>query len=525
MKLISLGPFLGINSRKLDFALHVAKTGDYLRSADNVDITNTGNIVRRMGETRLQAMSNAHSLKMVTDTTGFLVRGSVLYAITLPAYTETLVKILTSDAYMSYVSVGDDWYYSNGTDSGRVNAGVSYPIGTAPPAAPSLASIGGDLPAGQYQVGVSYVNTPTGEEGAFSDLAYLERTTLGGIRVTLPGAMTGATHINVYLTECNGTAPMLHSTVVTGTATIDLTTMPTGRIASPRNEDVLPAGDLFYADGRLCSIKNKMVYIGLPFRPGYYLPLSGFIPFTENVTVAISNDAGTYIAADKTYFIPGDLGDVQEKIRDVIPCGAVPGTAFRVPHSNAIGWFSLRGFVIVGPDGSIDTSMSDNMDITPPAIGFSNVTETRGFRKVSGCGYSMNLESKAVTTYSDWAFTSKSGQYGTKTDGIYQESSTAPVDATVNFGKQDFGSELRKAIPAIYLGVSSTTAMNIRVKTPGMDYTYAARGSSADLKQQRVDPGKGLISNWFELEMTNTTGADFTLATLAAAPVATTRRI
>jgi len=525
MKTQPLGPFLGINTRRPDFTLHVSKTGDYLRSADNVDITNTGNIVRRIGEARLQAMSNAHSLKMVTDTTGFLVRGSVLYAITLPDYSETLVKILTSDAYMNYVNVGDDWYYSNGTDSGRVRSGVAYPIGTAPPAAPSLSSIGGDLPAGQYQVGVSYVNTTTGEEGAFSDLAYLERTTLGGIRATLPGDLTGATHVNVYLTECNGTAPMLHSTVAIGAATIDLTTMPTGRIASPRNEDVLPAGTLFYADGRLCSFKQKTVYVGLPFRPGYYLPLSGFIPFTENVTVAISNGAGTYIAADKTYFIPGDLGDVQEKIRDVIPCGAVPCTAFRVPHSNAIGWFSLRGFVLVGPDGAIDTSMSDNLDTTPPAIGFSNVTETGGFRKVSGCGYSMNLETKAVTTYSDWAFTSKSGQYGTKTDGIYQESSAEAVNATVNFGKHDFGSELRKSIPAVYLGVSSTAAMNLRVKTPDMDYTYAARGSSANLKQQRVDPGKGLIANWFEMELTNTSGADFTLATLSAAPLETTRRI
>lgn len=520
-----LGPFLGINTKRLDFELHVSKTGDYLRSADNVDITNTGNVIRRPGETRLQAMGNAHSIQMVTSTTGFLVRGSALYAITLPAYTETLITILTSDAYMSYESLGDDWYYSNGTDIGRVRSGVAYPVGSAPPSAPALVSIGGDLPAGQYQVGVSYVNTITGEEGAFSDLAYLERTTLGGIRVTLPGASTGATHINVYLTECNGTAPMLHSTVVIGTATIDLTTMPTGRIASPRSEDVLPAGTLFYADGRLCSIKGKNVYVGLPFRPGYYLPLSGYIPFPANVSIAIANESGTYIAADKTYFIPGDLGDVQEKIRDVLPCGAVPGTAFRVLHSKAIGWFSLQGFVVVGPDGSIDTSMSDNVEVTAPVIGFSNVTETNGFRKVSGCGYSMNLETKAVTTYSDWAFTSKSDQYGTKTDGIYQTDQAATVSASVGLGKQNFGSEVRKSMPAIYLGVSSSTAMNVQVKAPGMDYTYAARSSSTDLQMQRVDPGKGFKANWFDLTMTNTTGADFTLATVSFAPIATTRRI
>lgn len=524
MKTFSLGPFLGLNTRRPDFALGTEE-GAYLRAANNVDVTSTGHLVRRPGETLLQAMSNAHSLKMITTTTGFLVRGSALYAVTLPAYTETLVKILTSDANMSYVNVGDDWYYSNGTDIGRVHAGVEYPIALAAPVAPTLSGIGGDLPAGRYQVGATYLNASTGEEGALSDLAYFERTTLGGIRATLPGATTGATHVNVYLTECNGTAPMLHSSVTTATATIDLTTMPGGRVAAQRSEAALPAGTLFYADGRLCSFKDKTVYVGLPFRPGYYLPLSGFITFPETVTIAIGNDAGTYIVADKAYFIPGDLGDVQEKIRDAMPCGAVPGTAFRVTHSKEIGWFSKQGFVVITPDGGIDTSMAENVTVVAPTTGFTNVTESGGHIKVTGCGYAMRLGGRAVTTYSDWDFTSKSGVYGTKADGIYVEDAAAPVNATVNFGKQDFGSDARKGIPAVYLGASSATALSLRVKTPTQDYTYPARGSSADLQQQRVDPGRGLIANWFEMELTNPGGGAFTLATLAVAPAATTRRI
>ena len=524
MSTFSLGPFLGINNRRPEFAL-ATDTGAYLRSADNVDITSSGNIVRRSGETLVQAMGNAHSLNMVTDTTGFLVRASVLYAITLPAYTETLVKILSSDATMSYANVGDDWYYSNGTDIGRVNSGTAYPIGLSAPAAPVLASIGGGLPIGQYQVALTYKNATTGEEGALSDIAYLERTSLGGIRVTLPGAITGASHINVYVTETNGTALMLHSTVTVGTATVDLTAMPTGRISSQQNEDLLPAGTLFYTNGRLCSFKDKTIYVGLPFRPGYYLPLNGFIPFPDTVTIAIANDAGTYIAADKTYFFPGDIGDVQDKIMDVLPCGAVPGTEFRVLHSKEIGWFSKKGFVVIGADGSIDTTMHNNMDITPPAIGFANVTDSDGLRKVSGCGYSMNLDNKAVTTYSDWAFTSKSRQYGTKTDGIYQTDSAATATATVNFGKQDFGTEAKKAMPDVYLGAQSSGTLSLRVKTPGMDYIYSARRVGSDLHNQRVVPGKGLIASWFELELSNSDGTAFTLATLKPAPVATARRI
>lgn len=523
MKTITLGPFLGINTRRPDFALGT-EVGSYVRAADNVDITATGSIARRAGDTLIQAMGNAHSLMMVTSSTGFLVRASALYAVTLPAYSEALITTLDSDAAMSYVSVADDWYYSNGTDIGRVTLGVAYPIGLQAPSAPGVSSADGGLPAGQYQVAISYSNAATGEEGALSDITPQENTDLAGLQVSLPAGVPGATHVNVYATECNGTALLLATTVPVGTAAAIIVSPPSGRTASTQSEALLPAGTLFYADGKLCSFKDHMVYVGTPYRFGYYLPLSGFIPFPCDVSIAIANENGTYVAADKTYFVPGDLSNVQEKILDVMPCGAVPGTAFHVLHSKEIGWFSRKGFVVISADGAVNATMTDNMDIAAPSVGFCNMTDSDGLRKVSGCGYSMNLDSRAVTTYSGWAFTSKSRQYGTKADGIYQDDAGAPVNAVVNFGKQDFGSEHRKALPALYLGCSSTAPLRLRVKTPGADYTYAATSSSVDLQQQRVVPGKGLMANWFELELSNQ-GDDFALATIAPHPLGLTRRI
>lgn len=40
MKTLPKGPFLGINNRRPDFALHVPKEGDFVRDAVNVDIDN-----------------------------------------------------------------------------------------------------------------------------------------------------------------------------------------------------------------------------------------------------------------------------------------------------------------------------------------------------------------------------------------------------------------------------------------------------------------------------------------------------
>ena len=532
MKTIQLGPFLGLNNRRPDFSLHIDKVGDYLRAADNVDIDNAGNIIRRRGATRLQAMSNAHSLNMKTVSTGFLVRASALYAVTLPAYSETLLEVLASDAVMSYAQLGTDWYFSNGTDIGRVTAGVAYPIGFAAQAAPALAVIGGSLLTGQYQVGIAYTNTTTGEEGALSELAYQELTTTGGIRVTLPGALTGATHVNVYLTDSNGTMPMLHSTVTTATATIDLTTLATGRPSAKREEAPLPAGTLFVHNGRLCSFSGDKVYVGLSWRPGYYLPLDGFIWFPDTVTIAAPNEGGVYIAADKTYWFPGDIGNIQDFVVENMPYGAVPGTFFKAPNKKVVGWFSVRGFVTADAAGAVDTTMADNVTVTPPAIGTAGICECNGFRRVVSCGYAMNTETKAVTTYSDYDFTSLSRCFGTKADGIYQTDTDVDVDATVGLGKLDFDSEQIKYMPVAYLGMSSAEPMNLRVQTPArgtnkpaQDQTYATRASGTGLQQQRITPGKGMCGNWFDLELSNTDGADFTLATVSFGPRPTTRRI
>jgi hypothetical protein len=131
-----------------------------------------------------------------------------------------------------------------------------------------------------------------------------------------------------------------------------------------------------------------------------------------------------------------------------------------------------------------------------------------------------------VTTYSSWDFTSLSSVYGTKADGIYLTHTTGTADAVVGLGKQNFGTEQKKHLPAVYLGVSSSELMQLRVQAPGsVDYTYDARSSSTDLQMQRVDPGLGLNATWYDLSVMNTDGADFTLASISFTPPATTRRI
>ena len=313
--------------------------------------------------------------------------------------------------------------------------------------------------------------------------------------------------------------------VVVATATYDCVALGAGRESTGRFEGPLTAGTLFHSNGRLCSFSGRNVFIGEPYRYGYMLPLSSVLTFHGTVTMAIENQGGTFIAADKTYWIPGDLGAVEGIIQTVLPYGAVPGTAFAFPDKSLVGWFGNQGVVFGATSGEVEAVMTENVSVTPPASGTAIVFQ-EDYDVVVSCGWSVNLANKAATQYSDWDFTSLSGDYGTKADGIYATRTTGLVDASVGFGKLDFDTAALKHVPNAYIGIDADYPMEITLTTPSNgSYTYSARSSGTDLKIQRFDIGKGLRSNWFDVSTNNTGGSAFTLASISFLVAETSRRI
>ena len=530
MKTTPKGPFLGVNNRLPDFALHVDKTGDFLRDAVNVDITNSGNIVRRQAAELIHPLTAPHSLYMISDTDGFMVMASMLYAVTLPAYSQVQLVVLNTNDPVSYVEYAGSIYYSNGTDSGRIEAGVRYPWGMPTPSEPSTSQIGGDLFKGGHQVAVAYRNNVTGEMGGVSPSSNPTITaTTGGLRVTLPGATPGATHIDIYCSTVNGAIPMLVATVPVGTAIYDITNYGTGREANQRYEVPLPAGtQLFIFNGCLCSVKGSDVFEGLPYRPGYYLPSEGRIPFPADVSNAVPAQNGVYIVSDKTYWIPGiHITTSKDVIRDVFNYGGVKGTSFSYSDKDNItyGWFGQDGIVLATEAGTATAPMFTNIDVQAPASGTSAVFYDRGYVRVVSCGWCLNLESQAATRYIGYDFTSMSRGYGTAADGVYELSTSGKVNALVDLGKENFGVENFKHLPAVYIGANSETSMELTVDVPEGSYTYEARSSSENNRIQRFDTGKGLRSNWYNLKIANTEGSDFTLASVSFAPTVSSRSI
>jgi hypothetical protein len=213
-----------------------------------------------------------------------------------------------------------------------------------------------------------------------------------------------------------------------------------------------------------------------------------------------------------------------EIVKDVLPYGGVPGTAFVMDKdAHQVGWFSRDGIVLADTMGQVKALMADNVALAAPASGVSALFADGGYNRVVSCGWCLNLDTMAATQYSGYDFGSISRGYGTKADGIYTLAGAGKVAWTIDLGKDNFGTEAKKTMPAVYLGYASDEPISLRVQTPEHDYTYAARSCSSDLQIHRVDPGRGLSANWFSLSLAGE--YDFTLATVSFAPAASTRRI
>ena len=215
------------------------------------------------------------------------------------------------------------------------------------------------------------------------------------------------------------------------------------------------------------------------------------------------------------------------QVVDVLPFGAVPGTAFVVPDKPMVGWFSPAGVVLGDTQGQVTLPMKDNVTLTAPVSGVAAVFVSNGYRRVVTCGWCMNLESGAATTYSGWGFTSLSGEYGTQADGVYSTAEVADdTRTTVSFGQLDFGTDTLKQVPYAYLGANAESPMELTASMPGGDeYVYLARQRSAPMVVQRVELGRGLRAAWFDIQISGTPGEAFILAGISFAVVDTGRRI
>jgi len=524
MKTIKYDRFLGMSTKRPDYGLTSTdrrQPGRWVRDAVNVDFRNDGTVLRRRSFDLIEGTTGTHSL--FED---MFVLAGVLYRFTTGPFTQTMLQLLSNNNRMTYCRIGSDVFMSNGADAFRLTAaGEVRPWYLAAPAAPSVAPISGALTKGRYTIQISYSNAD--EEGVLSEPVQVETDEVlsGGFRVTLPAAIPFAEHINIYVSGNDGAVPLLAGTVPVGTATFDIAARPDGREAHRRIEFPLPAGTrLFEFNGRLCSVEGKRIWISVPYRAGYCEQGSAYVEFHSNVSIAIGNQAGVFVVAgDETMFLAGQDIAAAEMVRDVLHYSAVPGTEFEHPDKPLVGWFGADGIVLGGEDGSVTELMAEKVEVSAPVSGHSMVIHNRELTLVASCGWAVNLSNGAVSRY-DTTLESSSGVVLANSTGL-MTLGNSPVDALLDLGNEDFKAPNEKAMPTIYVGAASEgpLAMNITVKD--QTYSFEARSYSETINIERIEPAKGLRSNWFGLALINPEGVDFELESIHFTPAFSTRRI
>lgn len=533
MKSARIDRFLGMNTRLPDFSLVVRDVGRYLAGAKNVVFNKDGSVEARPSIEQIAAFTGAHSLYE-----NMFVRGGALYTFTVApgGYAERFVKLLSTNERMSYAKCGGMVFMSNGVDRlRRTAAGEFVPWALEAPAAPTATAVSGGMPRADYQIMLAYANQD--EEGCMSPATLVSNVGVlsGGLLIDTPPGVPGATHVNVYVSGVNGNVPMFYRSVPIGETKCEVTELPTGREASRQIEAPLPAGtSIFEYNGRMFSVLGDTLYVGLPYRHGYYLPAEGFIRFTEDIQLAIGNQAGIYVAtSERTVFIIGADPTKAENIVDAQPYGAVPGTEFNHPTDPNVGWFSAKGFVIGDNTGQIKELMTQTIADVGHGGGASTVITTELYDgaktySVVGCGWIVNLDSGAASRYEDASgvFNSASGGKVMTASGLCDLAGTSYAPAMIDIGNEDFDSEHEKHMPAVYVGAKSDAPLTLTVKlTNGTSYDYPARSFSETLGVHRVSPGKGLRDNWFGLSLNNGEGGKFFIASMSFGDIATKRKV
>lgn len=123
--------------------------------------------------------------------------------------------------------------------------------------------------------------------------------------------------------------------------------------------------------------------------------------------------------------------------------------------------------------------------------------------------WALHMDSMGSTRYEGYDFNSfmtvDGVTYGVNATGIHRlEGSTddgESILATVDFGSLSFGSNNRKALPYVYVGMSSNGKTVLKVESDGRTYYYAARDSTELMKSHRFELGRGLRSTFYGLSI------------------------
>ena len=200
------------------------------------------------------------------------------------------------------------------------------------------------------------------------------------------------------------------------------------------------------------------------------------------------------------------------------------------------------------PSLSFVVLSSDSLEMTDDAAGFLNFILTHrdevsfvgSLTAPDGTDYQtwvVNLNTKAPFEYTNYPFNSFAlcGQrpLALKEDGLYElvgdDDAGEMIEAHIKTGLVDFGTQHLKNVCRAYLGYKADGALFLHVTdTDGgekREVIYELDRTFGAPKEARIKLGKGVRARYWQFELKNVDGSDFTLDALDVLPVVLKRRV
>lgn len=161
------------------------------------------------------------------------------------------------------------------------------------------------------------------------------------------------------------------------------------------------------------------------------------------------------------------------------------------------------------------------------AVSFSEDNE-------SYTGWVMNTDSFAVSKYLDYNFNSmcrfNGAFFASSNLGVYEltgaDDAGTDIDAALKTGVMSFGTHKMKRVRSAYVGVKSDGTMVFKTITGRKERWYSLSPTNTTHKDGvRVKLGRGVKSVYWQFELTNVDGADFTLDDIELLPIMLSRKV
>lgn len=370
-----------------------------LRSAVNVDLLPGGKVRRRKGYTRRVAFADARSGHHFLGF-AYLADGAELKRVDLIDFSEETLAPIPPHAHLSYAEVNEFLYVASGEASQayRVSpqGAVQFWSVEQPAGQPTLSAVGlGSLPAGRYQVAITYLRGR--EESGTGLAAEVTLAQEGGIQLSaIPAPERGdTTGMRVYLTNPNGTVLYAYSDFPPAPgATLFLTRLADGKQLETQFLEPLPVGHIVRTyRGRMYSAVGRFLYYSQALRYGLCNPAQDFVEFPGRISMVRPVENGIYVSAGKrTVFLSGaNPAEFQQTI--VHHAGAVEGTDTEVPagmfsfENLSTGmvavWWATSGVMLIGfPNGQVQPIREGELSLPEFARGATMLREEDGVQQL-----------------------------------------------------------------------------------------------------------------------------------------------